>query len=781
MKPFLSILLVTALVTLNAFGQDITKRKYQTVMIEKAPVIDGYLSDEAWTSGEWQGDFTQFEPTEGANPSQPTEFKILYDNSYIYVAIKAYDSSPDSIVSRMTRRDNIDGDNVGIVFDSYYDQRTGFAFIVSSAGVKTDQVFANDGQSEDPTWDPIWFAKTSIFEGGWIAEMKIPLTQLRFKSESGDLWGVEVMRQIYRHREMSMWQPIPRNASGLIHMFGLLEGLGGIKSVKQADITPYVVGSHERYQGEAGNPFAKGSDFRASAGVDGKLGITNNLTLDFTILPDFGQVEADPSEVNLTAYETFFQERRPFFIEGRNITSFGVGIGDGDLGNDNLFYSRRIGRRPQLYPTTAEGEYANIPRQVRMLGAVKMTGKTSNGLSIGIVEAVTAEEKAEIDIDGERRFETVEPMANYFVSRLQKDFNKGNTIVGGVFTNTFRNFDESEITTMHKMANTGGIDFTQCFNDRKWMLTSTVAVSNVSGPAQAIAATQRSSVHYFQRPDADYVEYDPTRTSLSGHAGNVQFGKVGGNWNFVVFGIWKSPGFESNDLGYVRKSDEIGQLIWSAYRINKPFSIFNNVRFNTNMWNFWDFGGNYTGTGGNFSISSQFKNMWSTSISYNMNANNQVSNTLLRGGPSVRIPGYNLVSWSLSSDSRKKLVANSSFAYRTGNEDFSDFRSLGILLTYRPVNTLSLRINPVYSITKNQLQYVSRQTFGEENRYIMANINQKVLSLSVRVNYNITPDLSIQYWGQPFLAAADYSKFKMITEPDADKLSDRFHIYDGTE
>jgi hypothetical protein len=782
MKTLLLFLLIPFLVLCNAFGQEVTKRTCKAIKAEKPPVIDGYLTDDAWMAGDWQGDFIQFEPYEGANPSQLTEFKILFDDSFIYVAIKAFDTAPDSIVDRMTRRDNIDGDNVGIIFDSYYDQRTGFGFIVSSAGVKTDQIFANDGQTEDPTWDPIWFVKTARIDGGWAAEMKIPLTQLRFKSESADLWGLEVLRQVYRHRETSLWQPVPRSASGFVHMFGLLEGVGELKPRKQADLTPYTVGSYERYQREAGNPFAKGSDFKATAGIDGKIGVTNNLTLDFTVLPDFGQVEADPSEVNLTAYETFFQERRPFFIEGRNITSFRVGIGDGgDMSNDNLFYSRRIGRRPQLSPQLNDGEYSHVPRQARILGAVKLTGKTAGGLSVGIVEAITAEERAEIDLDGERRFQTVEPLTNFFVTRVQKDFNKGNSMIGGVYTNMWRNTEETGIKTLHRSANTGGVDFTQFWGSKNYMATATFAVSQVAGPAEAIAATQRNSVHYFQRTDADYVSYDPSRTTLSGHAGNIQVGKVGGNWNMVAFTIWKSPGFESNDLGYVRKSDEFGQILWSAYSFNKPFSIFTRVRLNSNLWSFWDFGGNYTGTGGNFSVYAQFKNMWSTNFGYNKNLNDQVSNTLLRGGPSMRIPGYNSVFGNVSTDSRKKLIANLSVNYRAGNEGYSYSKSTSLMLTYRPVNTLSVRINPSYSVSDNQLQYVSRQIYSDENRYILASINQKVLSLSLRVNYNITPDLSIEYWGQPFLAAADYQRFKMITNPKADDFAERFHEFDATQ
>jgi len=777
MKTIASIFILTILFSSHASGQGSEKRSYKAVRTEQIPKIDGILDDQSWDAGAWEGAFTQFQPSEGKAPGQPTEFKILYDDSYIYVAFKAFDSAPDSIVDRMTRRDNLDGDNVGVIFDSYYDLRTRFAFFVSSAGVKSDFIFANDGQSQDPTWDPVWYAATARFSEGWSAEMRIPLNQLRFKSNSGDLWGLEVARVIHRYNELSFWQAIPRNAPGMVHMFGTLEGLENVKTRKQIDLTPYTVGSYENYGKEEGNPFRTGSDFRGRFGLDGKIGVTSNLTLDFTVLPDFGQVEADPSEVNLTAYETFFQEKRPFFIEGRNITSFRVGIGDGDLGNDNLFYSRRIGRMPQLYPTTGAGEYSYIPRTTRILGAAKITGKTQNGLSIGVLNAVTADERAEIDLEGERRFETVEPLTNYFVSRVQKDINKGNTIVGAVFTNVLRDFDESEITSLHKTASSAGVDFTRYFAKKNWMLTATAAVSNVQGPAEAIAATQRSSVHFYQRPDAGYVNYDPGRTSLTGHAGNVQFGKVGGNWNIVYFTIWKSPGFETNDMGYTRKADEFGQLIWSAYSINEPFSIFNRVRFNFNQYNFWDFGGNFLSAGGNFSIYSQFKNMWSFQIGYN-GSGPATSNTLLRGGPAMKVPAINGMFVYLSSDSRKKLTFYTNGGYRKGNRGYSENMYVNTGVTWRPLNTLSVSASPNYSVSRSQLQYVSLRKFGEEDRYLFGSLSQSVLSLSLRINYNITPDLSLQYWGQPFLAAIDFSEYKMITSPQDKEYSNRFHVFD---
>ena len=325
-------------------------------------MINGDFDDPAWQFGTWEGDLTQFEPYADRAPSQPTEFKVAYDDMNLYLAIRAIDDAPDSIVSRMSRRDNDDGDMVFVVFDSYHDLRTGFCFGVSAAGVRFDMIFSNNGQNEDPSWDPIWQAKSKIYDWGWAAEMKIPFTQLRFKKQSTEVWGFQVARQIFRHNEMSLWHAIPRNAPGFIHAMGELAGLEEIEPRRQLDLTPYSVVSQNSYEPEEGNPYATGSDQKLNFGLDGKVGVTNNLTLDFTINPDFGQVEADPSEVNLTAYESYFREKRPFFIEGNSITSFNVGLGDGDVGNDNLFYSRRIGRRPQGSLSTDDGEYVKMPQ-----------------------------------------------------------------------------------------------------------------------------------------------------------------------------------------------------------------------------------------------------------------------------------------------------------------------------------------------------------------------------------------------------------------------------------
>ncbi len=348
MKRIIFIFSALVICTLAIGQPPLTKKSYKTVFTQTPPVIDGNIDDETWNLGEWTGDFIQYQPHDGQAATQKTEFKILFDENNIYVAIKAYDSSPDSIVKRVTRRDNCDGDQVGIGFDSYHDLRTGFIFFVSVAGTKADEIISNDGDNEDNTWDPIWFVKTKMFDWGYAAEMSIPLSQLRFKISEGGIWGMTVVRFISRNQEQSFWSYMPRNTSGIVHQFGEATGFEGIKPQKQADITPFAVASFEHSQKEEDNPFATGKKYNLNGGIDGKIGITNNMTVDFTINPDFGQVEADPSQVNLSAYETFFQEKRPFFVEGKSITSFSVGIGDGDLGNDNLFYSRRIGRSPHI-------------------------------------------------------------------------------------------------------------------------------------------------------------------------------------------------------------------------------------------------------------------------------------------------------------------------------------------------------------------------------------------------------------------------------------------------
>lgn len=767
------------------FGQEFPKRTYTTSKLETkniAPSIDGVLNDPAWESVEWENEFVQHEPYEGADPSQKTAFKIIYDDNNIYLGIKAFDTNPDSIETRLTRRDDMDGDVVGVQLDSYFDKLTAFTFLVNAGGVKTDMLMANDGESEDPSWDPIWFVKTKVNKEGWVAEIQIPLSQLRFDSDSSLTWGLQVIRLLYRKQELSLWQHIPVESSGWVHQFGEVNGISNIKPKRQIELAPYAVTSYNTYESEDGNPYMDGKDFKFNAGLDGKIGITNNMILDFTVNPDFGQVEADPSQVNLTAYETYFEEKRPFFIEGKNIFSFSVsGIDGGDMSAENLFYSRRIGRNPQGYPDLVTGEYAKMPEFTTILGAAKISGKTKNGLSYGILESVTQEEKVEIDFDGEKRHETVEPITNYLVGRVQKDFGKGKTILGGILTSTNRRINDTTMNFLRTSAVTGGIDFTTTWQDKNYYFTLNTLFSQVQGSEEAMLHTQESSVHYYQRPDAQHLEIDSSMTSMFGHAGSMSIGKQGGgHFNFGAILTWKSPGFEINDVGFLMSSDEILPIVYAGYRIWEPFSIFRQMNINVNAWHAWDFGGVNILTGGNFNFFTQFKNYWRFSTGYNVSGERQ-SSSALRGGPMLKLPGNQSTRLFISSDDTKKLIFNFFGNFSWGFDNSANRQSFGLEVDYRPIDMLSLSLEPSLNLNKTELQYITTDNYNSDPRYIMGYIDQQVVSLDFRINLSLTPDLSIQYWGQPFFAVGDYSKFKRIANPQADVFTDRYHVFESNE
>jgi hypothetical protein len=758
-------------------AQNIDKKQYKATMITTPPVINGVLDDEAWTKGTWIDDFTQYEPFNGKKPSQNTEFMILFDDNNIYAAFKVYDTSPDSIVNRLTRRDNPDGDLVGVIFDSFHDLRTGFLFGISSSGVKYDQMFTGDGQNTDSSWDPNWWVKTAINKEGWVAEMKIPFSQVRFDKNSSGTWGLEVARVLYRKNETDFWQHIPKDAPGLVHLFGELTGMDNIKPRKIFDVTPYAVAKAETFKKEPGNPFLdKGRKYGLNGGVDAKIGITNNMTMDLTVNPDFGQVEADPSVVNLSAYETYFSERRPFFIEGNNITNFNMGIGDGNNGNDNLFYSRRIGRRPEGDLDKKDSWNADVPTFTSILGAAKVTGKTSKGLSVGFIDATTNEEIARIDTVGGRIYQTVEPLTNYFLGRVQKDFKEGNTLIGGIFTSTNRMLDDNLAKTMHKSAYTGGIDFTQYFKKKSWMFNLNAALSQVNGSKEAIALTQQSSAHYFQRPGKDYVNFDPNRTSLLGSGGRMQIQKLNGHLNVLGCLIWKTPGFEINDLGYMQQADNVLSVLWVGYNQWEPKGIYQRFNINGDLFLANNFGGTITGKGIEFNPSMTFKNYWQM-WAYANYSGSAISTDMLRGGPMMRMPGSWSANAGVSSDYRKKLNVSVNFNSNHGLEKNNNNYNLNAEITYKPINSLVVTFSPGLSKSYSNLQYVTNLNYNGSDRYIFASIDRTTINASFRVNFNLTPDLTLQYWGQPYIASGKYYNHKYIVDPLSKEYTDRFHVY----
>ena len=753
------------------------KRIYTTNSLgqEKAPVIDGKLDDASWGNVAWGKDFIENDPDENTPPTYQTQFKILYDAKYLYIGIRSFDAEPAKIEKRLSRRDGFEGDRVTVNFDSYNDKRTGFSFTLTAANVKGEEFISNNGNNWDESWNPIWYTATSIDDKGWIAEFKIPLSQLRFGKAKEQVWGLQVIRQFFRNDERSGWQRIPKDAPGWVSEFGELHGLKNIEPQKQLEIQPFTVSQYKSFPKEAGNPFRDGKDFKVTAGLDAKIGITNNLTLDLTVNPDFGQVEADPAAISLDGFEIFFNEQRPFFVENKNIFDFRFGNNQ-----DNIFFSRRIGRSPQGYPDTASGEFVNQPQNSTILGAAKFSGKTKNGWSIGILESMTAKEFAEIDNNGNRREELVEPFTNYFVGRLQKDFNNKNTYIGGIFTSTNRKI-EGNLDFLRKAAYTGGLDFKHQWRNRKYYIEANVVVSQVSGSETAIANTQKSLTHLFQRVDASHVKFDPNRTSLTGTGGKFEFGKSsGGNWNYDAGFVWRSPELELNDIGFLRQADDIRQYAFVGYQTLKPFGKFRRIYANFSQFSTYDFDGNYNRIEYSIRGNINFKNNWGTEFGF-IHKPRIYSNTILRGGPRFRFSRENINFFFVGSDSRKKFRFQAGYVYSHAKQNNFSFLSVETDFTYQPLNSLKISISPEFSKNPSKTQYVSEVSFNGTPRYINAEIEQQTLSSSIRINYTINPNLTIQYYGQPFIFRARYKNFNYITNPIADNLYDRFELFDDNQ
>lgn len=782
-------LMVLLLMPVAILGQDSTqvvpKRIYFTTSLaEKTPPeIDGIINDDSWGLVDWTGDYIEFQPDENTAPSQQTKFKIIYDESYLYVAFRCFDTEPEKIEQRLSRRDGFSGDWVEINIDSYYDKRTSFSFTITAAGVKGDELVSENGDNWDSSWNPIWYAKTNTDAEGWTAEMKIPLSQIKFGSSKNQVWGLQSTRRFFREEERSLWQRVPRDAPGWVSEFGELHGLKNLTPQKQLEIQPYTVAQMETFEPEEGNPFRDGSEGKIPAGLDAKIGITNDLTLDLTINPDFGQVEADPSAIALDGFQIFFREQRPFFVENKNIFNYPVSRSHAGntFGFDNLFYSRRIGREPQGSPTMTDGEYSEVPDNTTILGAAKFSGKTKDGWSIGVLESVTSREYAVIDTEGERRKEVVEPLTNYFVGRLQKDFNERNTFIGGMFTATNRESLSASVDFLHRQAYSGGLDFKHQWNDRDWYVGGNFIWSHVRGSEQAIQATQESITHLFQRVDASHVDVDNTRTSLTGTSGNLQLGKIGeGHWKFETGATWRSPELELNDIGFQRQADDIRHYTWIGYRTLKPDKVFRTVGINYNHWAVWDFGGNHNSLRFNTNSWANFKNNWYANFGFSYEPV-QFDNFALRGGPRLRLSDE-ISFWNgVDTDSRKKL----SFGLFHNGERATDVSysryNIEFGLNYQPTNALRISAWPRWGINNDKLQYIDNLESNGEARYLNGSIEQRTLSMSFRLNYTINPNLSIQYWGQPFISQGRYTDFKHVSDPLAPVFTDRFTPYNSDQ
>jgi hypothetical protein len=730
-----------------------------------AIAVDGELNDAGWQQAVPVTTFVQRDPLEGAAPSFKTEARVIYDSSAIYVGVRAFDNEPARIAGFLTRRDaGSASDWIQIYIDSYYDRRTAYQFGVNPLGVKQDVYWYNDNNADD-SWDAVWDVVVRRTADGWQAEFKIPFSQLRFSGKGNGQLGFAISRQVARLNETSTWPLISKSASGWVSSFGTLTGVDIGSASKRLELVPYTVAQVLTEPRQPGNPLQKTPDPGASIGADVKYAVTPALTLNATVNPDFGQVEADPAVVNLSAFETFFQEKRPFFIEGSGNYQF-------ECRDCNMFYSRRIGRQPRGYPTLESGGYASVPRNSTILGAAKLTGRVRD-FSVGVLTAATQEEQARAAFGDVRWSEVVEPRTFYSVSRARREFSDQSSL-GFILTTTSRSLVES-VSFLPESAVTGGIDYDWRIGKR-WDLNGYWSGSNVSGSAEAISLLQQSNVHSFQRPDAGHVELDPLATSLRGHSGNINFGKIAGEKTRLNVNIgYLSPGFDVNDLGFQRRADQIPQNSWFQFRWNTPGKYKRNGTINFNQWSSHNFDGDRLSFGGNINSHWTFQNQLNTGGGINYNAEN-FDDRLTRGGPG----GYgraNVNGWHYVNTDDRRLVSvfsNFNFYYDGRSHNYSVFPGISL----RPTAALSAELGLSYESRLDDAQWVNAVTAVDgTTHYVFGRLDQKTSSITARVNYTVTPNLSVQVYAQPFVSTGLYGNFKELVNGRAADYDDRYAPY----
>jgi hypothetical protein len=739
---------------------------------DQPPTIDALADDAVWRQAPVISEFRQFDPRADTDPSFRTQFQVAYDERNLYVHVRMFDAHPDSIMRALSRRDvRGPSDQVIVMIDSYYDKRTGYEFAVNPDGVKRDYAISNDGE-EDGSWNGVWDVATSVDSLGWTAEFRIPLSQLRFPSADTHTFGFAVWRDIERYKERVGWPLFNRSRTGFASQFGQLVGLAGLASGQRVELAPYVVTKNASRA--AGSGFDRVQS--VTVGGDLKYGITPNITLDATVNPDFGQVEADPAVLNLSAFETFLSERRPFFVEGTGFYKFALNcyiVVDCST-NEGLFYSRRIGRSPSLL-----GDYGDAATSTTtpIAFATKLTGRTRSGLSFGLLDAVTQH------VDGAERT-TVEPRANYSVLRAQQDLRGGDAGISLIATAVNRSLDEWTRPAVHSSAYVAGASVRNRLFGGQYEVAASFTASRVAGSPAAIARTQRSAVHYYQQPGDD-IAVDTTRTSLSGYAGQIKFGKYGGGiTRFETSFVRQSAGFEVNDLGFLRRADLQDWSTWAALSFREnPTRVYRWLQLNVNHWETWNTSGvrleNAFNTNGHMGL----HNNWNV---HGGGTLGQVGNTFCdrctRGGPALR-QSHGFYPWfGVNGDGRGVIVpsmwVNLSFSDGGRSHSVSLSPSVGLRFSTRLQGELGAR----FSNGEDDSQWFGNFTEDGTTHYTFARLDQRTVSMSMRLNYTASPDLTFEFYGEPFVTRGTYSNVREVSStPDAESYDDRFSPYTPPE
>jgi hypothetical protein len=763
--------------------------------VSGAVVLDGRLNEEAWRDVPAVTEFTQMDPREGAPATERTEVRIVFDRGFIYVGARLYDSGP--VTRRVARRDSNlpDSDWFAIAFDSYHDHQTAVRFSVNPAGVLRDEVMTGTNQFGDDSWDGVWEARTRVDSTGWTVEMRIPLSQLRFAPQQSQVWGVQIERRIARKNEHVVFAFTPRLERGGVARYGHLEGLELSGSTpSKLELLPYALAKADvravpLQSGYAfPNPFRGNFDQSLGYGLDFKYLPSSNLALTGTVNPDFGQVEVDPAVINLTVFETRFQEKRPFFVEGSELFRFGGGEFGGGAGGpgggggrggggagqqgpegggpSSIFYSRRIGRSPQV-SLPSQAVYSDIPQAAAILGALKLTTRTANGWSFGLIDAVTGRALARYADSARSQHEfEVEPLTNYVAGRARRDMRSGQSMLGAIATAVNRDLSsEASAARLRASAYVVGLDFRHEWAERSWSANGFWAGSQIRGAPSAILIAQRSSARYFQRPDATHLAIDSNATSLQGYSARLDVGKRAGVWRGNVALSLTSPGYEINDLGFQTAADRISLDVNINYEQTRSNRLLRRWTLRSGPDVSWNFARelvrNSVGFGGN----GQFMNFWNFGFNYSRELPS-LDDRLTRGGVMAATPAGHSGFLFLSSDSRRAYTVRGSVrasVTAAGDRRFSSNINLGI----RPGPNVDLQVGPSFSRSRESAQWLravsdTLATSTAGRRYLFGDLLQTTFSLETRVNIAFRPNVSLEFYIQPLIASGNYRSFKEL-------------------
>ena len=762
------------------------KRIYHTVKVEgERPAIDGRLNEAFWqNNGEWSEHFIQTVPEERKVTPFTTYMKVLYDDKNIYVGVVCKDMVPEKINRFIgDRDDNGLGDLISVAFDTYHDYRAAPEFNLNVGGNKTDLI-VTDRLAINRSWNAVWEGKTHVNpeDSCWTAELRIPFSQLRYNQQSNDsVWGLHV-RRIIRHVGMVQnWSMIPIKNNGHVFSFGEMHGMTDLPKPKGIEFLPYAMGKYRREPKIPGSPYQTGNDWSGNAGLDAKFSLSD-FTLDLTVNPDFGQVELDPSVMNLTAYETFYDEKRPFFLEGKHILEFNDGA-------DMMFYTRRIGAAPANTPSVDnKTSFAETKGNVPIIGALKLTGTNRRGVTIGVLQSLTARSSAQVTRDGKEDDVIVEPLTNYTLLRIQKNW-KGNTLLGGMITSVNRSLEESYLKeSMVRSAFTAGIDFTHYFRNRLYYIDMKGMFSSLNGDKEAITRVQENPVHYYQRTSAaDYLGVNADRRSLSGTGGYVKAGRKGNaKWNFSETFSWRSPGFDMNDIGYLKQADLLTNETLAEYRQTDIWKIFRMSTFTLSQTNKWDYGGNALHNSISANWRMMFLNLYELTLheSYGWN---RVDTRQLRGGPDMRYDPYFYTSVSFNTNKTERVSFSMNYTGDHNTDGKNKLNTFSPGMNFRLGNHVHLGGQYSYSWNKDNLQYIGTlynylsSSFPSHPLHLMGHMEQKTHGITMRLQVNVTPDISLQFYGSPFTSAGKYTDFKKAADTKSKTYANRFHSFTADE